>query len=100
MIIWVEKKMQTTNNLNKQTMLMHNFKSSNRSHISQGEYNINFWNQNNTYNFTVFLGELDEMILDLIVNASLPFNLVNHENFKKMINHWFPGENVLYISID
>lgn len=35
------------------------------------------------------------MILDLIVNASLPFNLVDHENFKKIINHGFPGKNVL-----
>lgn len=34
------------------------------------------------------------MIKDLIINASLQFNLVSHVNFKDIISKGFPGRNL------
>lgn len=36
------------------------------------------------------------MIQDLIINASLPFNLVSHVNFKHIISKGFPGRNIMF----
>ncbi|CAI6375146.1 unnamed protein product [Macrosiphum euphorbiae] len=38
---------------------------------------------------------LNQMVQDLIINASLPFNLVSHENFKDIISKGFPGRNLM-----
>ncbi|XP_060855581.1 uncharacterized protein LOC132933288 [Metopolophium dirhodum] len=38
---------------------------------------------------------LNQMIQDLIINASLPFNIVSHVNFKDIISKGFPGRNLL-----
>lgn len=35
------------------------------------------------------------MIQDLIINASLPFNIVSHVNFKDIIFKEFPGRNLM-----
>lgn len=35
------------------------------------------------------------MIQDLIINASLPFSLVSHDNFKDIISKGFPDKKLL-----
>ncbi|KAL5237284.1 hypothetical protein ACI65C_004694 [Semiaphis heraclei] len=42
-----------------------------------------------------FTDTLNQMIQDLIINASLPFNIVSHVNFKDIISKGFPGRNLL-----
>lgn len=42
-----------------------------------------------------FTEDLDQMILDVIINAHLPFNLVSHESFKTIISKGYPGRTVL-----
>lgn len=42
-----------------------------------------------------FTDTLNQMIQDLIINATLPFNLVLHENFKDIISKGFPGRNLM-----
>jgi len=41
-----------------------------------------------------FTEGLDQMILDVIINAHLPFNLVSHESFKTLISKSYPGKTV------
>lgn len=49
---------------------------------------------NNCFLF-YFTDSLDQIIQDLIINASLPFNLVSHDNFKDIISKGFPGRNLM-----
>lgn len=46
-------------------------------------------------NQIIILDELNLMIQNVILNASLPFNLLEHIDFKNLITTGYPGRHVL-----
>lgn len=48
-----------------------------------------------TYSKCIFLGEFDQLILNLIVNATLPFSLVEQNDFKLLCQKGFPSRTLL-----